>query len=69
MANSGNPDSVTPMPAATRRCPICGKHSVPRHQPFCSGRCADIDLGRWLKGVYRTETEEPEDDGSKADEP
>jgi endogenous inhibitor of DNA gyrase (YacG/DUF329 family) len=48
------------MPA--RPCPICGKPADPRHQPFCSQRCADVDLGRWLKGNYRVETDEqPED--------
>ena len=40
-----------PVPAA-RPCPICGKPSVQRFKPFCSSRCADIDLGRWLKGNY-----------------
>jgi uncharacterized protein len=69
MANSGNPDSVTPLPAGTRSCPICGKRSVPRHQPFCSSRCADIDLGRWFKGAYRVETEDSPTDGSEANEP
>jgi uncharacterized protein len=33
-------------------CPICGKPGDPRFSPFCSRRCADIDLGRWLKGGY-----------------
>ena len=33
------------------RCPICGKPAG-RVAPFCSRRCADIDLGRWLKGGY-----------------
>jgi endogenous inhibitor of DNA gyrase (YacG/DUF329 family) len=33
-------------------CAICGKPAVERYAPFCSRRCADIDLGRWLKGVY-----------------
>jgi endogenous inhibitor of DNA gyrase (YacG/DUF329 family) len=33
-------------------CPICGKPSSEEAAPFCSPRCADIDLGRWLKGVY-----------------
>ena len=33
-------------------CPICGKPGQPRFAPFCSRRCADIDLGRWLKGGY-----------------
>ncbi len=33
-------------------CPLCGKPADARHKPFCSKRCADIDLGRWLKGGY-----------------
>lgn len=33
-------------------CPICGKPADPKYRPFCSARCADIDLGRWLKGSY-----------------
>jgi len=37
---------------AIPRCPICGKPTSPEHRPFCSKRCADIDLGRWLKGSY-----------------
>jgi endogenous inhibitor of DNA gyrase (YacG/DUF329 family) len=43
-------------------CPICGKPRAARHAPFCSKRCADIDLGRWLKGVYRVPTEERAED-------
>lgn len=33
-------------------CPICGKPAEEGFKPFCSKRCADIDLGRWLKGGY-----------------
>lgn len=33
-------------------CSICGKPQDARFRPFCSKRCADIDLGRWLKGGY-----------------
>jgi endogenous inhibitor of DNA gyrase (YacG/DUF329 family) len=33
-------------------CPLCGKAQSPRFAPFCSRRCADLDLGRWLKGSY-----------------
>lgn len=33
-------------------CPICEKPSAEAAKPFCSKRCADIDLGRWLKGNY-----------------
>ena len=35
-----------------RPCPICGKPALVRFKPFCSKRCADIDLNRWLKGSY-----------------
>ncbi len=34
-------------------CAICRKNPVTvKYQPFCSARCADVDLGRWLKGNY-----------------
>ena len=39
-------------PTPVRKCPICGKPRDPKHNPFCSRRCADVDLGRWLKGSY-----------------
>lgn len=42
-------------------CPICGKPQVPRLRPFCSRRCANLDLSRWLKGVYAVSSEEDED--------
>ena len=35
-----------------RPCPICARMSVPEYRPFCSKRCADVDLGRWLNGNY-----------------
>jgi uncharacterized protein len=44
--------------AAMRPCPICGKPAAPGRGVFCSKRCADIDLGRWLKGFYRVPTNE-----------
>ncbi len=34
------------------RCPSCGKTSKPEFRPFCSGRCKDADLARWLSGTY-----------------
>jgi endogenous inhibitor of DNA gyrase (YacG/DUF329 family) len=46
---------------AKGRCPNCGKETVEKFRPFCSKRCADIDLGRWLDGAYRVPTEEPAD--------
>ena len=33
-------------------CPICGKPLVAAYRPFCSARCSDVDLGRWLTGGY-----------------
>jgi endogenous inhibitor of DNA gyrase (YacG/DUF329 family) len=33
-------------------CPICRKPSSQLNHPFCSARCQDIDLNRWLSGVY-----------------
>lgn len=33
-------------------CPICQKPADPKYRPFCSCRCADIDLARWLRGDY-----------------
>lgn len=35
-----------------RPCPICNKHSLQKYHPFCSARCADIDLHRWLGEKY-----------------
>ncbi|MBV9654574.1 MAG: DNA gyrase inhibitor YacG [Acetobacteraceae bacterium] len=41
-------------------CPICGKPAHDRRlRPFCSRRCADVDLGRWLTGSYRVPSPEP----------
>lgn len=39
-------------------CPVCAKPAQARYRPFCCKRCADLDLGRWLDGSYRIETEE-----------
>ena len=41
------------------RCPACDAPSQHRFRPFCSKRCQDADLGRWLRGTYRIPTEEP----------
>jgi hypothetical protein len=55
-----------------RRCPICNRPlpqdaEAARFRPFCCKRCADIDLGRWLNGVYgipATETEDESETGA-----
>ena len=33
-------------------CPICQNDAVKAYRPFCSKRCADVDLSRWLNGAY-----------------
>ena len=38
--------------AATKPCPECGKPASPATAPFCSPRCRDVDLNRWLSGKY-----------------
>jgi endogenous inhibitor of DNA gyrase (YacG/DUF329 family) len=50
----------------TRPCPICGKPSSQEFHPFCSARCADIDLNRWLSGAYVIPVK-PEEDEMAAD--
>lgn len=46
-------------PATAPSCPICRRPRDAEHRPFCSKRCADIDLGRWLGGAYAIPTDEP----------
>ena len=59
--------------AQTRICPICkcplrdGEDTL-RFLPFCSKRCADIDLGRWLKGAYAIPATEVDDKDGEAGE-
>jgi len=53
-----------------RRCPICGKPAVAGFRAFCSRRCADIDLNRWLTGVYVVPGKEDQDeDGERGPTP
>ncbi|HTQ69896.1 MAG TPA: DNA gyrase inhibitor YacG [Acidocella sp.] len=46
------------------KCPICNKQATPESTPFCSRRCAEIDLGRWLTDSYKlpARTDEEEED-------
>jgi endogenous inhibitor of DNA gyrase (YacG/DUF329 family) len=50
------------------RCPICGKPTDERLKPFCSRRCADVDLHRWLSGVYAVPVTEDEEEDERRDE-
>ncbi len=42
-------------------CPICSKDPHKSYRPFCSRRCADVDLGRWLTGGYAVPSDDPDD--------
>ncbi len=43
------------------RCPNCGVPTDPAFRPFCSQRCKDVDLNRWLKGAYSIPVVEDDD--------
>ncbi|HET7885732.1 MAG TPA: DNA gyrase inhibitor YacG [Bradyrhizobium sp.] len=43
-------------------CPICGKPASQENNPFCSQRCRDVDLNRWLSGSYVIPGRPDEDD-------
>ena len=58
--------ATRPIPLRPARpCPICGRKSVRDAYPFCSKRCADVDLGRWLTSAYAI----PAEEAGEADEP
>ena len=42
-------------------CPICKGETKADFRPFCSKRCADVDLGRWMTGSYAVPSRDPED--------
>ena len=42
-------------------CPICDKPTNDKFRPFCSKRCADVDLGKWLTGSYAIPSQDPDD--------
>ncbi len=56
------PDNAAPGTKPATPCPICRRKPLPEFHPFCSARCADVDLGRWFTGTYRVPgpPEEPE---------
>ena len=44
------------------RCPLCGKPRVPSYRPFCSARCRDLDLNKWLNDGYAIPAADPEEE-------
>ena len=55
-------DGMSEPNPAIKSCPICGKPAVEKFRPFCSRRCANVDLNRWLSGVYAVPVKEAEDE-------
>ena len=42
-------------------CPICAGETAAKYRPFCSRRCADLDLAKWLTGGYAIPSDDPEE--------
>jgi endogenous inhibitor of DNA gyrase (YacG/DUF329 family) len=49
-------------------CPICQRPTDPALRPFCSKRCADVDLAKWLTGSYAIPADPEEDDDTLQDD-
>jgi uncharacterized protein len=56
------------MGAAKGTCPICDKPSAQAAAPFCSRRCKDVDLNRWLSGAYAIPGAEDDSEGASSQE-
>jgi len=62
------PDPPPAVRVTAAKCVRCGKPVNPRTRPFCSQRCADIDLGNWISGSYKIATDDDEAAGEADDE-
>ncbi len=60
---------ATPATPGLKKCPICGKPAVEKARPFCSDRCKQQDLNRWLSGVYAIPATEDDEDGGSQSSP
>jgi endogenous inhibitor of DNA gyrase (YacG/DUF329 family) len=49
-------------PGKPKKCPICGKPATEASKPFCSERCRDVDLNRWLSDSYRIPAKDDDED-------
>ncbi len=57
---AGSDDTQSEQPK--RKCPMCDKITDEKFRPFCSKRCADLDLSRWLDGKYAIPVMEDDDE-------
>jgi endogenous inhibitor of DNA gyrase (YacG/DUF329 family) len=56
----------SPQPASSSKvCAICGKPQEAAFRPFCSRRCADVDLHRWFAGAYAVPATEDDDEAGR----
>ena len=67
MSEPNQPARENTVPRQAPKCPICGKPPIDRYRPFCSKRCAEVDLHRWLTGAYAIPV--VEEDASAEGEP
>jgi uncharacterized protein len=58
--------STEPPRAKSGTCPVCSKPTDAQYRPFCSRRCADVDLSRWLRGSYAIPDKADSEDGDEA---
>jgi endogenous inhibitor of DNA gyrase (YacG/DUF329 family) len=47
---------------SAKPCPICGKPAIEASKPFCSERCRDVDLNRWLSDSYKIPAAKDDDE-------
>ena len=59
------PKDAGPGKRRAKKCPICGKPASGATLPFCSPRCRDVDLNRWLKGSYVIPGKDDEDEDAE----
>jgi endogenous inhibitor of DNA gyrase (YacG/DUF329 family) len=56
------PDNAEGAKGTAKSCPICGKPATEASKPFCSERCRDVDLNRWLSDSYRVPARDDDED-------
>ncbi len=56
--SASNPDKKSADIVMLGRCPMCKKRATLEYRPFCSKRCADLDLAKWIGGSYAIPAEE-----------
>ena len=63
-AGPGNGPAKESAKGSAKPCPICGKPATEASRPFCSERCRDVDLNRWLSNSYAIPATKDDDEGA-----